>query len=101
MAFRHCYNALSAINTNLGRDALARVMAKADDALMRDLRDYNEFLGPDSNQVNEDLCKMLVSWHIQEDVQAEEPDIEKFDPMDETDDRLQDILYPDKAEEEE
>ena len=95
MAFRQCYNALRTIHTGLGQDALNRVMADVDDVVLEDMEVYNDFLGKDANAVDDDLCKMLVSWHIQEIAHydaEEEEDI--FDPMDESDERLQDILNP-------
>lgn len=95
MAFRQCYNALRTIHTGLGQDALNRVMADVDDVVLDDMEVYNDFLGKDANAVDDDLCKMLVSWHIQEIAHydaEEEEDI--FDPMDESDERFQDILNP-------
>ena len=95
LAFRQCYNALQAIRTQVGQEALRRVVAETDDAVLADMQRYGAFFGEDADAVNEQLCKMLVSWHIQEYAlpeQTEEEDI--FDPMDETDDRLQDIVNP-------
>lgn len=95
MAFRHCYNALCSIQTELGRDALNRVMAEVDSKVMDDMEEYNDFLGNQANEVDDALCKMLVSWHIQEVAQYENTEQEDvFDPMDEMDERLWDILYP-------
>lgn len=93
MAFRECYNALSAIHTDLGREALNRVLAEVSSTVLADMEQYNNFL-KNSDEVNDDLCKLLVSWHIQEVDQYNEvdEDAEKFDPMDETDERFQDIL---------
>lgn len=99
MAFRHCYNALRSIHTDLGRDALNRVMSEVDRKVMSDMEQYNSFLGDDAAAVDDELCKMLVSWHIQEVAQyedAEQDDV--FDPMDEMDDRFWDILYPTEPE---
>ncbi|MBO5078436.1 MAG: DUF3810 family protein [Oscillospiraceae bacterium] len=94
MAFRQCYNALKAIHTEVGRTALQRVLSDTDQVVLNDMEDYNAFLGKDAEQVEDELCKMLVSWHMQEIARYDEEDEEVFDPMDETDDRFQDILYP-------
>ncbi len=101
MAFRNCYNALRSIQTELGRDALNRVLAGVEDIVLQDMQTYNSFLGADADDVDDSLCRMLVSWHIQEYAQYEdEEEEEKFDPMDENDQRLQDILYPEQTADE-
>ena len=100
MAFRACYIALRNINTNLGKDALNRVMANVDDRVLSDLSDYNAFFGEQANQSDDELCKLLVSWHIKlfPLVDTDEKE-DKFDPLDETDERLQDIINPTQPEE--
>lgn len=94
MAYRCCYNALSQINTNTGREAFSRVVADTDDLVLKDMADYNSFLGKSATDVNEDLCKLLVSWHIQEYAKYEDPvdDEAVFDPLDESDPRFDDIF---------
>lgn len=100
MAFRACYNAISAINSQSGQDALNRLKSTADKTLLSDMEQYNRFLGSGAEAVDEDLCKLLVSWHIQEIAQFDqEQEEEVFDPLDETDDRFQDILYPPQTQE--
>lgn len=95
MAFRSCYNALSSIRSQLGADALDRVMSGVDAQVMEDMGIYNAFLGEKATEVDAELCNLLVSWHIQEVAQYEDAEKEDvFDPMDETDDRLQDIVNP-------
>lgn len=94
MAFRQCYNALNAINTSVGKTALQRVLADTDKAVLNDMEDYNAFLGEDAELVDDEQCKMLVSWHIQEIAKYDEEEEDVFDPMDESDERFQDILYP-------
>lgn len=95
MAFRHCYNALRSIQTDLGRDALNRVTAGTEAVVMDDMKDYNAFLGSSADDVDDEICRMLVSWHIQEVAKYDQEENEDvFDPMDETDERFQDILYP-------
>ena len=95
MAFRNCYNALSSIRSNLGSNALDRVMSGVDRKVMEDMGIYNTFLGENAGEVDAELCNLLVSWHIQEVAQFEDSEKEDiFDPMDETDERLQDIVNP-------
>ena len=95
MAFRGCYNALSSIRSQLGSNALDRVMSGVDPQVMEDMGSYNAFLGEKATEVDVELCNLLVSWHIQEVAQYEDNQEENvFDPMDETDDRLQDIVNP-------
>lgn len=98
MAFRECYRALLSIKTSLGQDALNRVLAEADDRVMEDMAAYDSFIGEDSQ--DDQLCKMLVSWHIQELAEYMDPEDTDivFDPMDESDERFQDILNPTEDE---
>lgn len=93
MAFRSCYNALLGIDSELSREALDRVLDSVSTNVMNDLDQYNAFFGEDAQEVDEAFTNMLVSWHIQEIAQFEdEEDKEGFDPMDETDERFQDIF---------
>lgn len=95
MAFRDCYNALSSIRSSLGSNALDRVMADVDPQVMEDMGAVNAFLGERATEVDADLCNLLVSWHIQEVAQYENSDEENaFDPMDETNEQLEDIVNP-------
>ena len=100
MAFRQCYNALLSIQTSLGHDALNRVLAESDPQVMEDMELYNSFFGDNGEVADEQLCKMLVSWHIQELAEYMDPgdDETVFDPMDESDERFQDILNPTEPE---
>ncbi len=94
MAFRCCYNALSSIQSSAGQDALKRVMQKVDNTVLEDIDRYNSFFGDSGTNVDADFCNLLVSWHIQEVVTPAEIEEEEntFDPMDETDERFQDVL---------
>lgn len=93
MAYRVCYNALKAVDSTASRQALARLESETDPTVLRDIRTYNAFFGAKGEEVEEDLCRLLVSWHIQEINQDEEETNEDvFDPMDETDYRLEDIV---------
>ncbi len=95
MAFRSCYNALSSIRSDIGSDPLDRVMSGVDPQVMEDMATYNAFLGDKATAVDVEFCNLLVSLHLQEVVQYEEiEDDNMFKPMDETDDRLQDIVNP-------
>ena len=59
-----------------------------------DLDRYNSFFSPSQAAEGDVLfTDLLVSWHIQEVVIPQTPvEDNGFDPMDETDDRLQDIV---------
>lgn len=103
MAFRACYNGLSAIQSDMGSDALDRVMAGVDPQVMEDLEDYNSFLGEDATKLDSDFCTLLVSWHIQEVTRYQESLEEQieFDPMDETNEQLQSVINPYPSEDSE
>ena len=93
MAFRSCYNALLGIDSQLSREALKRVKTHVSADVMKDMEQYNTFFGEDGQNVDEARTNMLVSWHIQEIAQFEDGEEEDvFDPMDETDERFQDIF---------
>ncbi len=95
MAFRCCYNALASIQSDLGQDALSRVVQSTDSRVLADMEQYNQFFGDNASNVDADLCNLLVSWHIQEVAQYENNQEDTtFDPMDESDERFQDILNP-------
>lgn len=113
MAYRYCYNALASVNTNSSAAAAARVSAEASELLKRDISAYNQFFAEKKSNtatkvadVANDtylkasgdelgtasygaVCDLLVSWHIQEVVGAQQELLEqeqenKFDPYDET-----------------
>ena len=101
LAFRACYNGLAAIGSKDSDRALDRVMSGVDPRVMDDIEEYNRFLGEKATKADEDLCKLLVSWHIQEVVtkaELEEEQVE-FDPMDETFEPLQNVVKPYPEEE--
>lgn len=101
MAFRACYNGLLAIQTGESDRAVARVLSDLDPRAMKDMEDYNAFFGDKATAADTELCKLLYSWHIQEVARFEqqEEDAIEFDPMDETDDRLQSVVNPYPEEE--
>ena len=92
MAYRACYLALGQYSVN----AQVSVGAEALPAVTQDMNAYSKFVSGDNvSKVDNVLVDLLVSWHIQEVILPANqgqltPDI--FDPMDETDDRLQDIV---------
>lgn len=96
MAYRACRNALASLQGGYGKDAVQRLDQEADLQLLRDIQKYEAFLGENGSAADEELCKLFVSWHIQQVVvpqQEAENEVNKtFDPMDETDERLQDIV---------
>ncbi len=96
MAFRGCYNALASIQSELGQAALSRIERGVDSRVMEDMERYNQFFGDRGSEVDADFCNLLVSWHIQEVASFEDEGQEEivFDPMDESDERFQDILNP-------
>lgn len=100
MAFRHCYNALKAVDTSAGRAAVKRVESQMNSKVTADLKTYNKFLGEYANSVSNDTVDLLVNWHIETvimPVQLEEQQQEKvilFDPLDESDPRLAELLEP-------
>lgn len=93
LAFRACYNYLLAINSPAGRDALSRVRADLNDRVLADMEEYNQFFGENATLVDKPLCDLLVSWHIQQIADAQDQEEENtFDPLDESDDRFQDLF---------
>lgn len=95
LAYRACVKALEAVDSPSGRSALVRVTNGASAKMEADLEKYNSFVGKNA-AVSDDLVNLLVSWHVQTVVlpsQVEEPE-DLFDPYDETNSQLQDILNP-------
>ena len=97
MALRYCYNSLDAIGSAASHAALIRVQNKMNARMIDDIAVYEDFFPKDMNVVDDDTVSLLVSWHystvILPKLEAQEPVI-TFDPMDETDERLWDVLYP-------
>ena len=108
MAYKYCYNALAQLGTVESQEALQRVKSGLSENLYRDLVSYNEFFAAKQNEkatqvadtVNnayinvqgddrgiasyDDVCVLLVSWHIQNIVLPTKVVEEtKFDPFDE------------------
>ena len=94
MAYRAIYNTISSQDSITAREIKASLDASTSTLLKEDLDRYNSFFS--SSQAKEPdilFTDLLVSWHIQEVVIPMTPvEDTGFDPMDETDDRLQDIV---------
>lgn len=85
MAYRACYNALASYNNAAANAALARINLGEYPNIRKDLTRYEAFLKDDT--IEDNLCTMLVSWHIHNVVipAMEQDDLEKiFDPTDES-----------------
>jgi len=84
MAYRYCYNALANTNTVSASAAAGRVADGVSSLLNRDLDAYNRFYSTGSGAYD-DVCDLLVNWHIQQvvlpSITVEE---ERFDPLDES-----------------
>lgn len=100
LAFRSCYNALVADSSSEGRAAYKRVRSAITAQVKYDMEIYNDFLGENSKVVENDTVTLLVNWHIQSVIlpkQQEEQAEDKillFDPLDESDPRLEQIVNP-------
>ena len=109
MAFRYCYNALTAVNTAESSAAAARVADGVSGQLRHDLEGFDAFFDGKrsaaaaavADTVSDtylkasgdeaglstygEVCDLLVNWHIQEIVLPTVVEEEKvFDPLDET-----------------
>ncbi len=97
LAFRYCYNALKAMDSAAAHASLLRVEKELTPLLERDLDSCSKFLNKASKEADEELVYLLVNWHIQTVVlprqEAEEPEV-LFDPMDESNQELWDVIQP-------
>ncbi len=98
LAFRYCYNALKAMDSAAAHASLLRVEKNLTPLLERDMKTYTDFLGKHDQPGDEEAAYLLVNWHIQTVVlprqAAEEDTQEIFDPMDESNQELLDVLEP-------
>ena len=94
MAYRAIYNTIASQNSVAAREIQASLDSSISTLLKADLDQYNRFFSSDQAAEGDALfTDLLVSWHIQEVVIPLTPvDENTFDPTDETDDRLQDIV---------
>ncbi len=84
-AYRVCHSLLAEIDKSTGKDMAQTVQEGAADVLVEDMQVLDAFYGEQNPETQEDLCKLLVSLYIQEEVlplQIEEEVL--FDPLDET-----------------
>ena len=94
MAYRAIYNAIASQNSVRAKEIQASLDASVSTLVKEDLDRYNSFF-PAEQATEPDVLftDLLVSWHIQEVVIPLTPvEDNGFDPMDETDERLQDIV---------
>ena len=94
MAYRAIYNTIAMQDSVRAREIQAALDVSISPLLKEDLDRYNSFFSPSQAAEGDVLfTDLLVSWHIQEVVIPLTPVEESgFDPMDETDDRLKDIV---------
>ncbi len=82
MAYYYCYEALVAVDEATGNNAAARMDGMCSDLVRRDVRRCEDFLRSDQAEAV-GMCRMLVSWHIQEVVLPQQRvEEEPFDPLD-------------------
>ncbi len=94
MAYRAIYNTIASQNSVRAKEIQASLDASVSTLVKEDLDRYNSFF-PAEQATEPDVLftDLLVSWHIQEVVIPLTPvEDNGFDPMDETDERLQDIV---------
>ncbi len=93
MAYRAIYNTIASQNSVRAKEIQASLDASISNMAKEDLDRYNSFFSTQQAKEADVLfTDLLVSWHIQEVVIPLTPVEENgFDPMDETDERLQDI----------
>ena len=126
MAYRYCYSALASVGSPQAAAAAARIQTGVNSAFAQDLKTYSKYFADNMDEsataladsVNDtyiktsgdqsgvgsygEVCDLLVSWHIQEVVlpaQREEA-VSTFDPYDESQVDLTDIVGAMPKEEE-
>ncbi len=94
MAYRAMYNTIASQNSQNAQSLLATLRSMESGLLTQDIAQYNSFFSAQQAAAPDQLfTDLLVSWHIQEVVLPLHAEEESgFDPMDETDERLQDIV---------
>lgn len=94
MAYRAIYNTIAGQDSTRAKEIRASLDSSLSELLKEDLDRYNSFFSPEKAAEGDVLfTDLLVSWHIQEVVIPLTPvEDSGFDPMDETDDRLKDIV---------
>ncbi len=85
MAYRACYQLLSSADKATGSNTAEKLKSQEESVLTADMALLDQFYGAQMAAYTEDLCGLLVSLYIQEQIlplQKEEEIL--FDPMDET-----------------
>ena len=102
MAYKLCYEALASMEGQQAAAAAARVQKGVSDKLYQDMVTYDNFFAPiSSGTAGNEVCDLLVSWHIQEVVLPSITVVEKqFDPLDESQVDLSGIVNAKPQEEE-
>jgi hypothetical protein len=75
---------------------LDELVRGTNERVLQDMQIYDGFLGEKGKTADTDFTNLLVSWHIQEVARFEDLQEQEslFDPMDESNEQLQDILNP-------
>ena len=94
MAYRIMYNTISAMDDPQAVILANDLQSGSSNLLLGDIAAYDAFLpGSQATAADQQFTDLLVSWYIQEVIiPSNAVDEDTFDPMDETDDRLQDIV---------
>ena len=94
MAYRAMYNTIAATEGGLAQALAKTLNSGASVRLVKDIQSYDAFFSASQAEAPDQLfTDLLVSWHIQEVViPSHQVTEDSFDPMDETDERLQDIV---------
>lgn len=98
MAYYQCRNELKARGEEdmMAKAAANRVENKVGAKVAQDLKEYEAFLKKNANDHSPAAADLFVNWHVQTVVIPNQPkevdDAKKFNPLDETDDRLVDLL---------
>ena len=94
MAYRAIYNTIASQDSMRAKEIVASLDSSVSTLLKEDIERYNSFFSASEATEGDVLfTDLLVSWHIQEVVIPMTPvEDNGFDPMDETDERLKDIV---------
>ena len=85
LAYIYCYNELEGLAGSSASAAAAQLAAGESGGLRRDVKIYRDFFGSYTEADEDNVCDLLVSWHIQTVVLPSQIEEEKpFDPTDET-----------------
>ncbi len=83
MAYQYCYNELDGLTGSAADNAAAQVAAGETALLRKDMDVYRDFFGIYTEADEQNVCDLLVCWHIQTVViPSQEVEEEPFDPTD-------------------